>query len=735
VTLRQKLALAARLPPRALAGRIVLAVRRRVDAAAARRRDARVATSASDRPDGELLPLFDHVSLAAAHDAAETIRIAATLHRRHVFDILGSGWREIRHGMACDGLGDGRYPPAAPVTADPAGNWLAGRLNPANLATGRRIWGLVDPGYVPIDWQLDIKSGYRWRDGDWAAGTPIGHLPGVDVKVPWELARMQHLATLAWAYGLAGEDGAGGGFAAEFRNQILDFIATNPPRFGVNWRSTMDVAIRAANWVVAHALFLAFGARFDPGFTATLAASLVDHGRHVVGHLEIYPEGRGNHYLADICGLAFIAAVLPRSRECDAWLAFAAQEMRAETARQFGADGGNFEGSTCYHRLSAEMVVFTTALLHGLGDDKRAALREASPHDLRCRPARRLGPDRALPGPEHGARIAAMAEFTHAVTKPNGLVAQIGDNDSGRFLKLHPIYEPTTPDAARRRYLDLEAYRGLPEDAVFLDEVMLDHRPLIAAAGALLGRRDFGGPGWLDAAVVAALARRRPIAATARPLPLVERTADGAADLRPMRTIELVAPGGDLRAGLALAAFPEFGLWIFRSDRLFLAVRCGKLGYDGRGAHDHNDQLGVELMIDGIDWIADPGSYLYTASREERNAYRSVKAHFAPRCGEREPGRLDLGDFWLGNEAKACCLAFGREGFVGEHRGFGAPVRRRIALSEHSITIHDSGSPIGANTASVRCVGRAEFLARFPTDVPFSPGYGKRYRARLTDSA
>ena len=132
--------------------------------------------------------------------------------------------------------------------------------------------------------------------------------------------------------------------------------------------------------------------------------------------------------------------------------------------------------------------------------------------------------------------------------------------------------------------------------------------------------------------------------------------------------------------------------------------------------------------IDGVDWIADPGSYLYTASRALRNAYRSVAAHWAPRWAEREPGRLDLGDFWLGDAAQASCLRFDRSGFSGEHRGFGTPVRRDLAIGADTITIRDSGMPIDPREAEICCVGRDAFIRCFPPAVPFSPGYGKRHR-------
>jgi hypothetical protein len=194
-----------------------------------------------------------------------------------------------------------------------------------------------------------------------------------------------------------------------------------------------------------------------------------------------------------------------------------------------------------------------------------------------------------------------------------------------------------------------------------------------------------------------------------------------------MKAVEIEAPGGDLRDGLERRAFRDFGLYLFRSARLYLAVRCGPIGMKGRGAHAHNDQLAFELAIDGEDWVTDPGTYVYTAAPTWRNAYRSVNAHAAPRLDGREPGRLDLGPFWLGNEAKARCLAFDDGLFVGEHRGFGRVVKRTIRLAATTIAIVDEGVP---DAAPARLIGRAAAAAHFAPSVPVSPGYGKRLRAR-----
>nr|MBL0701403.1 heparinase II/III-family protein [Desulfobacterales bacterium] len=125
---------------------------------------------------------------------------------------------------------------------------------------------------------------------------------------------------------------------------------------------------------------------------------------------------------------------------------------------------------------------------------------------------------------------------------------------------------------------------------------------------------------------------------------------------------------------LKLYAYPDFGLYIYRSKRFYLAIRCGSIGQNGNGGHAHNDQLSIELNIDGKDIISDPGTYLYTPLPERRNEYRSVKAHFAPQVKGREPANLNENLFKLGNAVSGECLYFGIEGFVGRHYGYGSKI-------------------------------------------------------------
>ena len=577
-------------------------------------------------------------------------------------------------GHNFDLLGSGRIKVAQAASPRP--------ISPGNRARSNAIGNLIDEHYTHIDWQLDFKSGYRWREDRLSGTLRYGHEPGVDVKVPWELARLQHLPALALAFRLDSK----AGFEREFRNQVLDFAAANPPGYGVNWMCPMDVAIRAANLVLAMDLFCAFGSQFDEAFLAEFQALIQAHGIHVVRNLEWHELHRGNHYLANICGLLFIAAYLPRTDETAEWMTFSIDQLISEVERQFSEDGANFEASTSYHRLSTEMVVYATALALGLDD---------SP---------------SFP-PWYFERLERMAEFSLHVTKPNGRIVQIGDNDNGRFISICP-----SGDAEH-----------------------LDHRSCVGAVNALFGRQDFAQfadhAGNLTGAVVGALAKGRTLKSYLEndTLPAAyhnvsDRCEGGGGNFKTLSDTVIELPDKTVLGNLETLSYADFGLFIWRTPRFFLSVRCGPIGQNGKGGHAHNDQLAIELTVDGDDWIADPGTYLYTPSPQDRDAYRSVAAHAAPRIGDGEPAKLTMGMFCLENSAQARCTLFSDTQFQGSHNGFGPTLRRRVFIGEGVIRIVDDVEGENnkfSNPADPVVIRDGQALRdHFSLSVAFSPGYG-----------
>ena len=154
---------------------------------------------------------------------------------------------------------------------------------------------------------------------------------------------------------------------------------------------------------------------------------------------------------------------------------------------------------------------------------------------------------------------------------------------------------------------------------------------------------------------------------------------------------------------------------------MYLAVRCGPVGQEGNGGHAHNDQLALELQIDGEDWISDAGTYLYTPSPSLRNRYRSVAAHFSPQTDPpREPASLDVATFLLPDTALAKCLHFDGRSFSGMHEGFGQPIRRQIEIRESEIVITDAAkSPL-----KLKALPNVSRRWSPSTGIRPSPGYG-----------
>ncbi len=116
-------------------------------------------------------------------------------------------------------------------------------------------------------------------------------------------------------------------------------MEANPIGTAVNWACTMDVALRAANWAIGLELVRACP-RLTPDFWQEAYQALFDHGTFIETHLENNYGVTSNHFLSNVVGLFFLAAVfddLPRGRswdrQCRAWLVQEMQVQVLPTAR------------------------------------------------------------------------------------------------------------------------------------------------------------------------------------------------------------------------------------------------------------------------------------------------------------------------------------------------------------------------------------------------------------------
>lgn len=590
------------------------------------------------------------------------------------FDLLGSGPVNAFRGGGSPGFLGHHYRDLVPI-ADPRGEFLASELPPGPLVESCRLWQIIQGPHLGIDWGRDMRSGYRWNSKTHHSQIKVVAAPGADLKLPLELGRLQHLPWLALAFARSKDPK----YKNALRTHTLDYLAANPPGWGPTWHYAMDAGIRAANVVLAIELAESAKAGFDKLFLEIVARSMVEHGRFIVENLEWHPDRRTNHFLANVAGLAWISTSIPDHEESANWRAYAEWQLGKEVLAQFLPDGGNFEASTGYHRLSLEMALWATARLQACPPrlDSRSQRREAG---------RLFVPEETSKSSHAEAvdRLASAIRFLEAVTAPDGLLLQIGDHDSGRFFKLDG------------------------EDQI---ERSLDSRGTIDAGRALL----LGEVGGINGAVMAELLRGHVAGFSPSEVPMTTRSSPAIVPSPNARTYEWDL-GKGVWEGVEAHAFPNFGLFLYRSPRALLAVRCGSVGQAGYGGHAHNDALSLELFCDGKWKIRDPGSFVYTASPEERDRYRSVRAHYAPQVEGREPNPLDAGLFRMPERSYPEAIAFSSAQFVGCHSGYGAKVFRQIDMTETGFVVTD-----WAEDARLSLLDLSNWQP-----LPVSLGYGHR---------
>jgi hypothetical protein len=314
----------------------------------------------------------------------------------------------LRGSLAWSPFLIGGRPRPAPGTLDAAA--VAACLEEAEAALKGRFpvlgHGELDFGTPPA-WHADPVSGASW---------PVVHHSragrtrpaGADIKVPWEASRMHWLVALARASAYSGDDR----YRSGAQRWLDAWMRENPVGWGVNWANTMEVAIRAVNLVWAAEIF------HDQALTRRIGPLLLRHGRHIVEHLEYSPSLTSNHYLADLVGLLYVGAALRHRPAGRRWRRFAVGALRREVLKQFDEDGANHEGSTGYHRLSTELVLFALLALDRLGTPPPAAVAD---------------------------RFAAALRVLAALRKPDGLLPAVGDDDSGTVVNLASDRDPRDP--------------------------------------------------------------------------------------------------------------------------------------------------------------------------------------------------------------------------------------------------------------------------------------------------
>ena len=531
-------------------------------------------------------------------------------------------------------------------------------------STSTKIIDLIDKNYQPIDWQKDIITNYEFD-----IKSPFNKQKiktGVDIKHPWELGRLQHLPRLAVVAIHATNQKE---LIDEFKNQTLDFIANNPIGMGVQWACTMDVGIRVSNLLIAYDIFSQIddGYLLEGDFKFIFKDSIYLHGQFIFNHLE-YKEGlTGNHYLFNLSALLFVSSYLSKTEEIKKWLTFSMQEIEKEAIKQFFEDGGNFEGSTTYHCLSAEMLVYSTALMLRNNYNINAQFKN---------------------------RINNIADFISSILKPNGDIPQFGDNDSGRYFKLSYLEQNNDENLLNYEGL-LAAFSGiinLPANSITSTTKFPIEQQIISNIAK--GKK-------IDSIILSSPKQTL--------TPFKQKLEFSKKHEISFEKIE------NLIDNLSFKHFSDFGLSIFKSTNFYLAISSisNKKMHHSWG-HVHNDKLSFELQVHGIDLVKDTGSYCYTSNINLRNQFRSTKAHHTIIVEGIEQNSFiptKNGLFYLDKETKCTMLESTKNSIKLMVEYYGITHIRNFEIFEDKIIITDyCNKPFKQNFNSTL----------------FSKGYGKK---------
>ncbi|MRX27155.1 heparinase II/III family protein [Kangiella sp. HZ709] len=249
-------------------------------------------------------------------------------------------------------------------------------------------------GYGNVDIQSDETFHYdSIHDYKWNSNANSFDIDFVlsnitcDVKVPWEKSRLQWLVEKALLCTNGEWD------INDVYSHLKLWSDQNTFLKGVNWISSMEVAIRLVNLAF---VYLLVKANEHHDLNSLLEQLIAKHDVY----LELYPEISdipGNHYLATEVGKIVVSYLKQQS--------YSEKVFNELLIQQFPNDGVQLEYSTVYHRLCVDLAVIGYLFISF--DDMEKEVSE---------------------------RINRLVNSLSLISSKKGLLPIFGDSDSGQVL-------------------------------------------------------------------------------------------------------------------------------------------------------------------------------------------------------------------------------------------------------------------------------------------------------------
>jgi len=259
----------------------------------------------------------------------------------------------------------------------------------------------------PIDWHLEPVAAKRTPLAHWSRIDYLDASVAGDKKITWELNRQQYFAVLGRAYWRTGDER----YAETFARHLKSWMDANPPKRGINWASSLEVAFRAISWLWS-LQFFKHSPHLTPALHTRALKFLYLHARHLETNLSTY-FSPNTHLTGEALGLVYLGTLLPEFRAASRWRATGARILFDQLERQVRPDGVYFEQTSYYQRYTTDFYTHFLLLLRAGGDD--GAMREGSRGRLL------------------EEKLQALLDHLMYLTLPDGTTPLFGDEDGGRL--------------------------------------------------------------------------------------------------------------------------------------------------------------------------------------------------------------------------------------------------------------------------------------------------------------
>ncbi|QOJ25018.1 MAG: alginate lyase family protein [Gammaproteobacteria bacterium] len=214
----------------------------------------------------------------------------------------------------------------------------------------------VQLGFPP-QWSRDPKTGIEaplvlGKTLDYRDECLVG-----DIKYLWEPNRHLHLTTLAQAYHLSGDMR----YAQGVQLLLDSWFEQCPYPFGVNWTSSLELAIRLVNWSFTWHLLggktsSLFNSDSGQRFKRRWLDSIYQHSHFIASYLSRHSSAN-NHLFGELMGLFVAAITWPCWSESGRWQQQAYAELEIEALKQNAPDGVNREQAVYYQHEVVDMML------------------------------------------------------------------------------------------------------------------------------------------------------------------------------------------------------------------------------------------------------------------------------------------------------------------------------------------------------------------------------------------